>query len=328
MLKHGGRLLEAAKHYQIPLAEWADLSTGINPNGYPIPEIPAALWQRLPEDQDELIAAAQAYYACDSLLAVAGSQAAIQSLPLLRKKSVVGFVTPSYAEHVYSWEKAGHTVINMSAEQIDAQIGQLDCLVLVNPNNPSAETFTQKQCLRWLENLRQREGWLIVDEAFIDCRPELSLSQLQPLEGLIILRSIGKFFGLAGLRAGFVLAEAGILQALNEHLGPWPLSNPSRFVCIQALQDKAWQIETRQQLQQQSQRLKYLLTQYHLKPTGSDPLFQWVQTERADSIHQQLAEQGVFTRLFKPSSSLRFGLAADESQWLHLEAALQTLKGL
>ncbi len=325
MLKHGGRLLEAVQQYQIPLAKWLDLSTGINPNGYSIPAIPDSIWQRLPEDLDELISAAQQYYQCSDILAVAGSQAAIQSLPLLRPAGTTGIVTASYAEHAYAWKKAGHKILNIPAHEVEQSINQLDTLVLVNPNNPTAQTFTEKQCLSWLKNLNQRKGWLIIDEAFIDCTPELSLSKLAPLEGLIILRSIGKFFGLAGLRAGFVLAEPTILKSLNELLGPWTISNPSRFVCAHALQDKAWQEQTRQQLQQQSQRLNLLLTKFQLSPTGSTQLFQWVQSEHAILTHQQLAKQAVLTRHFNQPASLRFGLPANESGWQHLEYALQQL---
>ncbi len=323
MLKHGGHLLEAAQQYQIPLSEWLDLSTGINPNGYPIPAIPGSVWQRLPEDQDGLIPAAQEYYQCQSILAVAGSQAAIQSLPLLRPTGTTGIVTPSYSEHAYAWEKAGHKILSMAADEVGLHIDQLDTLILVNPNNPTACTFSQAQCLSWLENLNQRQGWLIIDEAFIDCTPDLSLSRLLPLKGLIILRSVGKFFGLAGLRAGFVLAEPGILNTLNELLGPWALSNPSRFVCTRALQDTTWHKQTRQHTQQQSQRLKTLLTKYLLSPSGSTQLFQWVQTEHASVLHERLAKQAVFTRLFNQPASLRFGLPANESGWQHLESALQ-----
>ena len=323
MLKHGGRLLEAAQQYQIPLSKWLDLSTGINPNGYPIPAIPSSIWQRLPEEQDALLSAAHEYYQCSSILAVAGSQAAIQSLPLLRPAGTTGIITPSYAEHAYAWKKAGHKIVAMAANEIDQHITQLDTLILVNPNNPTACTYSQKKCLGWLENLNQRQGWLIIDEAFIDCTPELSLSKLLPLKGLIILRSIGKFFGLAGLRAGFVLAEPEVLSTLNELLGPWALSNPSRFVCAHVLQDKAWQEQACKQLQQHSQRLNGLLRDYQLSPTGSTHLFQWVQTKKATQLHQQLAQQAVFTRLFSQPASLRFGLPGNESQWQHLESALQ-----
>jgi len=325
LLKHGGRLLEAAQKHQIPVSDWLDLSTGINPNGYPIPKISDAVWLRLPENLDGLIDAAQHYYQCDSLLAVAGSQAAIQALPRLRKSSVVGLVAPSYAEHAHAWQKAGHTIVSLSANDIDLHIDQLDCLVLVNPNNPSACQFSKEQCFAWLDALQKKNGWLIVDEAFIDCVPELSLSAYAPLKGLIILRSIGKFFGLAGIRAGFVLAEADILEQLDELLGPWALSNPTRFVTACALQDKQWQGDTRMQLQQDSERLACLLCDYQLMPTGSTSLFQWVVVENAAEIHDLLAKQAVFTRLFVLPASLRFGLPANESEWVYLTAALQAI---
>lgn len=325
MLKHGGRLLEAAQKYQIPVSDWLDLSTGINPNGYPIPNIPAAIWLRLPENLDDLIGAAQQYYQCRSLLAVAGSQAAIQALPQLRKAGVVGVVAPSYAEHAHAWQKAGHSIVSLSANDIDLHINQLDCLVLVNPNNPSACRFSQEQCFAWLDVLQKKNGWLIVDEAFIDCMPELSLSRYAPLKGLIILRSIGKFFGLAGIRSGFVLAATDILEQLNELLGPWTLSNPTRFVTACALQDRRWQDEMQVQLQQDSERLARLLREYHLIPAGSTPLFQWVIVANAAEIHFLLAKQAVFVRLFIQPASLRFGLPANESEWKHLTSALQAI---
>jgi len=325
LLKHGGRLREAAEQYKIPLSDWIDLSTGINPNGYPIPSIPAALWQRLPEDQDGLITAAQCYYQCTSLLAVAGSQAAIQSLPLLRPQGNVGFIQPSYAEHAHAWKKAGHQVITLEPDTINQYIKQLNVLVLVNPNNPSAQTFTHEQCLSWLTQLNTHNGWLIIDEAFIDATPTLSLSHLMPLKGLIILRSIGKFFGLAGIRSGFVLSEPNILNRLAEHLGPWAVSNPSRFITQQALQDSTWQQTTRKNLTTQSLRLRQLLQQYQLPITGSNALFQWIKTQQAPLIHQQLAQQAVFTRLFTQPSSIRFGLPANELEWTQLETALQKI---
>ncbi|MDC9728542.1 MAG: threonine-phosphate decarboxylase CobD [Methyloprofundus sp.] len=325
MLKHGGRLLEAAEYYQIPLKQWLDLSTGINPNGYPIPHIPNDIWLRLPEEQDNLLATAQNYYQCPAILPVAGSQAAIQALPFLRKPGLTGLVAPSYAEHAYAWKKAGHRLRTLLPNEIDANIQHLDNLVLVNPNNPSGILFSKQQCLAWLKELNKRNGWLIIDEAFIDCTPELSLSTLSPQKGLIILRSIGKFFGLAGIRSGFVLAEPTILDALNEQLGPWTISNPSRLVTAHALQNKAWQQQTRLQLQHQSQRLKELLSGYALAPTGSNALFQWIETNHAQAIHQNLAQQAVFTRLFNQPHSLRFGLPKTEQDWQQLELALSNL---
>jgi cobalamin biosynthetic protein CobC len=325
LLKHGGRIQEAAQQYQISLSNWLDLSTGINPIAYPVPDIPSFVWQRLPEEQDHLLASATQYYQCDSILAVAGSQAAIQTLPKLRAQGTTGILSPSYAEHAHAWQKSGHKVLSISSTEINQHIDQLDTLILVNPNNPTGHCFSIQQCLTWLTILNKKGGWLIIDEAFIDCSPELSLSSLAPLPSLIILRSVGKFFGLAGIRAGFVLAEPIILTALNELLGPWAMSNPSRFVTSHALQNTVWQKNTRIKLQQQSQDLNKLLKQYQLTPTGSTALFQWVKTEHAEQIHQQLAQNAIFTRLFTEPASLRFGLPANELAMQQLDMTLKLI---
>ena len=326
MLEHGGHLIDAAKKYNIPRDQWLDLSTGINPNGWPIPAIPAECWQRLPESADELLIAARQYYQCHSILPVAGSQAAIQTLPLLRKKSKVGVLHPAYAEHAHSWKKAGHDVIELSIETIESQLPLLDVLILINPNNPTGQCFSKQQLLYWHTQLAQHGGCLIIDEAFIDSTPEHSLSSHPVTDSLIILRSIGKFFGLAGIRCGFVIAPDALLIELNERLGPWTISHPSRYIAARALLDDQWQTKTQSELKTQSTRLVLLLSEQGLQPTGGSDLFQWVKTPAAQKIYQQLATQGILTRLFSEPASLRFGLPKDELQWSHLERTLNNLK--
>ncbi len=325
MLEHGGHLIDAAKKYSIPLQQWIDLSTGINPNGWPIPEIPAECWQRLPESSDGLINAAKNYYQCQSILPVAGSQAAIQSLPLLRQKSKVGVLNPAYAEHAYSWKKAGHEIIELSVESIETQLNELDVLILINPNNPTGQRFSKTQLLNWHQQLQQRNGWLIIDEAFIDTKPEHSLSGHKVCEGLIILRSIGKFFGLAGIRCGFVIATQTLLNELNEILGPWTISHPSRYVASAALLDTEWQLQTQTELKTQIVRLTKILDKTGLTATAKTELFIWVKTEQAEKIHHALAKKGVLTRLFVHPASLRFGLPKNEAEWDCLDKVLGDL---
>jgi len=326
MLEHGGNLNAASQLYSIALADWLDLSTGINPNGWPVPDkLPSAVWSHLPIEHDGLLTAAQHYYQCDDLLAVAGSQAAIQALPRLRKNSRVGLVTPAYAEHAHAWRQAGHTVVELDSSAINDALPELDVLVIINPNNPTAELFSPLQLLAWHRQLFQRGGWLLVDEAFMDSTPEYSLLDKQPLEGLIILRSIGKFFGLAGLRVGFVFATPTLLNALADLLGPWPIAQASRYITQLALSDTQWQHQQRHALLQSSQRLSDLLTRYNLSPTAGSTLFQWIKTLQAEKWHQQLAQQAVFTRLFKKPASLRFGLPKDESDWQRLAQALESI---
>lgn len=327
MLEHGGRLQLHAKLYNRPINDWLDLSTGINPNGWPVPELPTWVWSRLPEHEDGLQQIAADYYQTNLLLAVPGSQAAIQFLPLLRPRSNVGIISPAYAEHQHCWQQAGHNVQTLNSDQVTDKLASLDVLIVVNPNNPTGEIFSKAQLLDWHKTLQKKQGWMIIDEAFTDSTPEKSLSSLCPQPGLIILRSLGKFFGLAGLRVGFVLAEENVLEQLAQKLGLWPLSGPSRYLAIRALGDKAWQKQARHRLQQESLRLTELLKQHRLSPSGGCALFQWVKHTNASVLHQQLAHMGILTRVFHAPSSLRFGIPGTEYDWMRLKTALHTLQG-
>jgi len=326
VIEHGGRLLEAAKRYSTPVSDWLDLSTGINPNGWKVPDIPSHVWNRLPENDDGLILAAASYFGSDNLLAVAGSQAAIQVLPQVRnnlyKKSRVGVLFPAYAEHAHSWQQAEHEVISVEENEIDSQIDQIDVLVLVNPNNPSGCRFEKDTLRRWHSQLRRRDGWLVVDEAFIDSTPARSLVSETNQPGLIVLRSLGKFFGLAGLRVGFVFSETSLLKMIDEILGPWTISHPSRFVATQALQDIAWQLTTQSKLQKTSERLRELLCAYDLVPIGGTHLFHWTKHDKAFDWHKALAGQGILVRYFENTNSLRFGLPKDNAQFERLNDGL------
>lgn len=322
MLEHGGRLRQAASRYGIPLDDWLDLSTGINPNGWPVPAIPALCWQRLPEDDDELLPAAQRYYQNDVLLPVAGSQAAIQALPWLRPLSRVGVLHPAYAEHAAGWQKAGHQLRVVEADAIDAELETLEVLILINPNNPTGKLWPREQLLAWHKRLAAKGGWLVVDEAFMDGMPEHSLSSLPVRPGLIVLRSIGKFFGLAGIRCGFVIAESGLLARLAEQLGPWSIGHPGRYVAAKALADGRWQQAKALALRGQGLRLQNLLTENGWPPSGGCHLFQWLKTDKAKVLHERLAEEGILTRLFEQPASLRFGLPKDEQGWQRLSQAL------
>jgi cobalamin biosynthetic protein CobC len=329
LLEHGGKLIQAARRYNIPVEEWLDLSTGLNPQPWPAVDrvrIPIDAWSRLPEEDDGLLQAAGAYYGSEQMLPVAGSQAAIQALPRLRKQaSRIAILDPAYAEHAHAWKAVGFTVTSLSSKDIDKSTEYHDIIVLVNPNNPTGERFSVEQCLRWQAKLQRHGGWLIIDEAFIDSTPGNSLDTHTHQGGLIVLRSLGKFFGLAGARVGFVFAESTLLTQLAELLGPWPISGPSRRIAMLALLDKKWQTKTQTYLKKQAPRLHRLLDEHGLTPQGGSTLFQWVKTKNARAIHEQLASSGILTRLFHQPASLRFGLPATEAQWVRLELALLLL---
>ncbi|MFC4765158.1 threonine-phosphate decarboxylase CobD [Dyella koreensis] len=323
MLEHGGRLLRAAREYGRPAEEWLDLSTGISPYAWPVPPIPAEAWHRLPEHDDGLIEAARAYYGTPSLLAVAGSQAAIQALPALRERSRVGVLSPGYAEHAHAWRQAGHRVEQASATTLLSRASNFDVIVLMHPNNPGGERFAPDELLGLHAGLVRRGGWLVVDEAFIDATPDASLCALPARPGLVLLRSVGKFFGLAGARAGFVCATTDFLMALRDRLGPWTLSGPTRHVLKLALADSAWQAQVRERLHVASARLSALLGAHGLTPAAGTAFFQWCCDERAPVLERALARQGVLMRRFETPASLRFGLPGDDQAFARLDVALE-----
>lgn len=322
---HGGRLRAAAAEHGLPLSQWLDLSTGINPDPWSVPPLDPSAWARLPEPEDGLVEAARSYYGAESILPVAGSQAAIQGLPLLRERGRVGVLSPAYAEHAHGWARAGHEVIPLAPEDIEAALKTLDTLVVVNPNNPTGHRFEREQLLGWHEQLSAGDGWLVVDEAFMDPTPEGSLGAETVRPGLIVLRSLGKFFGLAGARVGFVLAQRDLLARLDHLLGPWTVAGPAREIAKQALTDRPWQRRTRKELLAAGQRLNALLAENGLRPNGGSPLFQWVQTGQAETIQQALATHGVLVRRFDEPASLRFGLPGPEPEWQRLHKALASI---
>ena len=322
MLEHGGRLHRAAREYGIPLEDWLDLSTGISPFGWPVPAIPPLAWQRLPEDDDGLIDTAKAYYEAPYVLPVAGSQAAIQTLPWMRSRSRVGVLSPGYAEHAYAWRSAGHDVDEEPADALLNHVKRWDVVVLIHPNNPGGERFDEQALLHLHAELASRGGWLIVDEAFMDAMPQQSLCRYTERDGLVVLRSAGKFFGLAGARAGFVCASSTIVQAIQQKLGPWTLSGPTRFVLQHALKDHAWHVQARSRLQSESERLAALLSTHRLHPAAGTAFFQWCKHDEASTLHRELAQRGILVRLFETPASLRFGLLPDDAAFARLNAAL------
>lgn len=322
MLEHGGRLLRAAHRYGIPQERWLDLSTGISPFAWPVPEVPPAAWHRLPEDDDGLVDVARAYYDAPDVLPVAGTQAAIQALPRLRSACRVGVIEPGYAEHAQAWRRNGHAVETLPADALLASHGRFDVVVLIHPNNPGGEHFERAALHALHEDLAARGGWLVVDEAFMDATPERSLCAATAQIGLIVFRSVGKFFGLAGARAGFVCAAREVLDPLQELLGPWTLTGPTRHVLKQALADQDWQADARMKLADAGNRLRCLLDAHGLTPSGGCAFFQWRRDARADALHEELASRGILTRLFEAPSSLRFGLPPDETGFSRLDLAL------
>ena len=323
MLEHGGRLRRAAQQSAIHLSDWLDLSTGINPDVYPIPPIDPACWNRLPEDDDGLESAAAEYYGNDRLLALPGSQAAIQALPSLFPPAAVACISPIYEEHPLAWQRAGHRLRHLPTLQ-RALAASTPNILLCNPSNPTAATQALSTVVDAADQLRRRGGWLVVDEAFADAEPENSLVSLAgsvDAPNLIVLRSLGKFFGLAGARVGFLFGDRDKLDGLREMIGPWAVSHPSRAVAKAALLDFTWHAEARTRLVTSSQRLADLLAP--LGDVGRTALFCTVRTPHVAAHFEYFARRAILTRSFDHHGLLRFGLPGNEAEWQRLASAVR-----
>lgn len=322
MLEHGGNLREAAIRFGRPLEDWLDLSTGINPQPYPAPAPSAHAWHRLPEPDPALVKAAQDYYGAPRMLPVAGTQTAIQALPRVRAHARVVVSAPSYAEHAHAWTQAGYAVREVPYERLEQNLDEAEVMVVCNPNNPTGTMVAPELLLAWAQRLAARGGWLVVDEAFGDVVPQASVAHWSGRRGLIVLRSVGKFFGLAGLRLGFVAAEESLLSQLADLIGPWPVSGPAQDIGSAALRDRAWQDAMRVQLQHSGKRLQQLLASHAIHSSGT-ALFQWWPQSRPQAYHRHMAEHGIWVRLFVDKAcGIRLGLPPDEAGWQRLQRAL------
>jgi cobalamin biosynthetic protein CobC len=324
-MKHGGDLAEAIKRYGVPDDDWLDLSTGINAESYPFRPPRQESWSALPQMaalKGLLAAARRSYGAPDDapILAAPGTQILIQLLPLVRPAKRVAIVGQTYSEHSACWQQHGARVI--FTERLECPDGA-EILVVVNPNNPTGRIWAPDRLQTCREEMAARGGLLIVDEAFADIAPEVSLSTQAGAEGLIILRSFGKFFGLAGIRLGFSLGQADILSKLDSLLGPWAVSGIALDIGCQALDDFGWQQGARTRCYQVSANLDDLLGGAGFQIIGGTALFRLVSHPEAHAIHDYLANRGIWVRSFDhPRDWLRFGLPGDDAAFKRLSTAL------
>lgn len=324
--RHGGNLAYATARYGTPPEGWLDLSTGINPHPYPATPVKAEDLAALPDRAalDRLLVTARQAYRVPfgvHLLATPGSEIAIRLLPFLLPDRPTAIVGPTYGSHYDAWAEAQRTVATVDAlEAIPVDVANV---VVTNPNNPDGRTFGLGTLEKMANECAQRGGALIVDEAFADLEPDYSLTPLLGDTPAVVLRSFGKFFGLAGLRLGFVATSFPPAAQIERLLGDWPVSATALGVGQTALADDSWQTKARHHLGADAARLRTLFERHGLTVAGGTDLFALVDHDNATGLHIRLAEAGIWTRVFPYRRDwIRFGLPGSPAAFERLDRAL------
>ncbi len=328
--EHGGDLGRARLIFPGAPEPFIDLSTGINPYPYPIPQLPPDLFTRLPQPAalDRLAGLAAQTYGAPSaahVVAAPGTQILLPLVAALVPPGRAVVVGPTYAEHIRAAVEVGHR-----AEEVAelADLRKVELAVVVNPNNPDGRILSRAALLACASAL-PADGLLLVDEAFMDVGAGgLSLAGDVGRGNIVVLRSFGKFFGLAGLRLGFALAGPAAAARLRARLGPWAVAGPALAIGAAALADHAWAATTRTRLAQAAVRLDQVLTGAELKVVGGTALFRLVHTPAAPELFHHLGRAGILVRRFAGQAAwLRFGLPGCEPGWQRLVAALGAFGG-
>ncbi len=324
---HGGSLARARALFPQAPEPFVDLSTGINPHSYPLFDLPATALLRLPEQErlHDLRTVAAAAYGAPSpqeVIAAPGTQILLPLVARLVKPCRVAVLSPTYAEHARAAAIAGHGV--QEVRDFD-ELANADLAVVVNPNNPDGRVIERSRLLTLAEKLREKGGLLVVDEAFMDVGPrEQSLAGDVGQGGLVVLRSFGKFFGLAGVRLGFALAGREISSRLETQLGPWAVSGPALEYGLRALGDRNWQEAMRARLYAESERLDALFERHAAPVGGGTPLYRYLDFPRAAGLFSVLGRRGILLRHYEDRPTvLRVGLPGSEEEWSRLEIALE-----
>lgn len=325
-MRHGGDLGAARALFPNAPEPIVDLSTGVNPHPYPITAVASEDFARLPEPAAlaRLAECAAAFYGAPSaacVVAAPGSQILMALIADLTPKGRAVILGPTYAEHARVAALAGHAV-EIAGDL--ARLGDAPFSVVVNPNNPDGRLHGKAALLAVAERQRSQGSLLVVDEAFMEAAPNESLGGCVDAANLVVLRSFGKFFGLAGLRLSFALTGRDLAARLRARLGPWPVSGPALAVGTAALSDRAWIEKTRGNLQAASRRLGALLQGTGAELAGQTGLFCLARSDDAQDVFRKLGEAGIFVRRFDEDRRLlRFGLPGTETEWKRLEEALQ-----
>jgi len=311
MLEHGGKLDHHLDLYGGDRSDWIDLSTGINNSPYPIPKIPKWVWECLPDERlnENFKDAARDFWKVPKSAEITtanGTSPIISILPSIFRRGNIDIYHPTYNEYKAAFTKSGWKISKNNAS----------ARVLVNPNNPDGKYWSSTDIL-------SNDKLTIVDESFCDLTPEKSLIKFSDQPGVVVLKSFGKFWGLAGLRLGCAIAAPKTLKKLQSMLGPWPASGPALFIGVKALNDKNWANNNVKKLDNLASKFDDILLKNSIHIMGGTSLFRLIKIKNAEKMKNYFAQNHILIRTFSYSNEIaRIGIPKNEKQRLKIETIL------
>ncbi|MBL0385818.1 threonine-phosphate decarboxylase [Tumebacillus sp. ITR2] len=261
---HGGDLWTAEKRLGVPREKLLDFSANINPLGPP-----PSVWQAIHDNlatitaypdakSRELKSALAARYHQSVKKISVGNGAAEILYGILRTllPKTVGLVYPCFSEYAESAAVVGAKLHGVYAREEDdfvpsrtellAACEEVDVFIVGHPNNPNGRLVPMEWLREMAVRLRERERFLLVDEAFLDFVPEAPtlLQELEEFPNVILLRSMTKFFSIPGLRLGFAFASPELTERIERELPPWRVNALAQGVGIAGVQDHDFEART------------------------------------------------------------------------------------
>lgn len=255
--KHGGDIWKASADSGSKAESLLDFSASINPLGLS-PRARSAVKRAIrlagayPEPAASTLNSALASFhsvAPDEIAAGNGSTEFIYLLPQVFRPGSALVVEPAFSEYREALKLFGAPVDSFILREDDGfslDLARFEkktrkgygLVYIGNPSNPTGAAFEKETVLEAARVLDKRGGTLVVDEAFADFSEGCSVKkEAVKRKNIVVLRSMTKFFSMAGLRLGFIVSNRGVVKRFSRRLPPWSVNTAASFAAVAALKD-------------------------------------------------------------------------------------------
>lgn len=288
----------------------------LNANEAPVAgdyQIDSDLYNRYPDCQPDALIAGYANYAGVKVSQVLATRGADEGIELLIRtfcdapNDHILICPPTYGMYAISAKTANIGVyqaplnddFSLDIHAIKAFKGQTNLVFLCSPNNPTGNQLALEDVINIVEHFAD-SALVVIDEAYVEFASYNTTALIDDYPHVVILRTLSKAFGLAGIRCGFTLAQPEVIEQLLKVIAPYPISAPVADIAIQALSSSGLttmqaQVTTLQM--EQTKLVEMLPTIGDIELVGQqDANFVLFKTTHKDALMQFLVHQQVFIR--------------------------------